>query len=30
MGKRTVRESVSGGLCRPIVPERLWMNLYCI
>ncbi len=25
MGERTVKESVSGDLCRPIVPERLWM-----
>jgi hypothetical protein len=30
MGERTVRESVSGDLCRPIVPERLWMILFCL
>ena len=30
MGSRTVRESVSGDLCRPIVPERLWMILFCL
>jgi hypothetical protein len=28
MGKRTVRESVSSDLCRPIVLERLWMLLF--
>jgi hypothetical protein len=29
MGKRTVKESVSSNLCRSIVPERLWMSLFC-
>ena len=28
MGSRTVRESVSGDLYRPIVPERLWLILF--
>jgi len=28
MGSRTVREYVSGDLCRPIAPERLWTILF--
>src|SRR6185437_5558883 len=27
-GRRTVRKSVSGDLCRPIVLERLWIILF--
>jgi len=30
MGERTVKESVSGDLCRPIVLERLWIILFCL
>src|SRR5574337_28345 len=30
MGKRTVREYVSGHLCWPIVPERLQISLFCL
>lgn len=30
MGKHTVKEYVSGDLCRPIVLERCWIDLFLI
>jgi hypothetical protein len=29
MVRKSELQDVSGDLCRPIVPERLWMILFC-